>query len=282
MASCNPVIPDFATIEANSEIEVIAKYKSLMKATICDESIYERTKVALFVHFQDLQITELEKAKIVGEYMAQLSTQMSAVSMQSAVSWAKEERDASYVLAKVKAETELLLANRIKAEEEICLVQAQVDKVNGELELAYAKSIRENGDVVSFGADGMPDTLDTFGLKYEQTKQVKAATYSSLAETYRKSGQVTIATDPLDDIIKGTDATDGGHTYWQAMVARRQIQSFEDSKRNHVANSSSQTIGQFISAEIDYDPSNTIIPKYVAALDYLLTDSSDPINLPSN
>jgi hypothetical protein len=107
------------------------------------------------------------------------------------------------------------------------------------------------------------------GLKYEQSKQVEASTYQILADAYRKSGVVTIGVE--NGIIKGLSGDRSGHTYAQAEVARRQYVSFEDSKRNHAVNASSQTIGQLVAAEAPLD--NVIIQNYNKAMEYLLTDS---------
>ncbi len=224
-----------------------------MQDTMSSESLYTRTKDTFKVLFQDTQITEPERAKLGAEYASQMSIQLSSVAMQTAVQWAKEERDGVYTLAKVKAEADLALANLVKVKEEICLVQAQTNAQCASALSTLASSQRENG-VATVGSDGCSLTgLDDSGLKYAQTKQVESATYQTYADAYRKSGVVGIGIS-TDGVIKGitggTDPIVDGYTNQQSLNAERQRQSYEDSKINHMLNSVAVVTGQMMSADI--------------------------------
>jgi len=299
--SCDVTLPgyDDIAVDISQEFDIVEKYKSLMQATINDESIYERAKATFMVHFKDLQLTETEKAKIISEHTISFSAQMSATSMQTALAWAKEEVGKTYEYTEIVAKTELLQAQTLKVSEDICLAQAEIALKEAELalkqaelDIAHAKSIRENGGMLRDGegeiirdAAGIITGLEDEGLKYEQTLQVEAAKYASLADAYRKSGQVLIEED-TDGVTKGVSATDAGHTYYQSMIARRQIVSFEDSKLNHLANSSAQTVGQMISADFEVDvpgtPAYEILEYYKGALEDLSTSTDYETGMPDN
>jgi len=256
MSSCNVSVPDFQREEAG--LDVSAKYKQLMSDTLAEDSLYTRAKDTLNVIFKDLQISEAEKAKISAEYVAQMSIQLSNTAMASALKWAQEERDGAYTLAKVKAETEVELAKKLKTEEEICLVSKQTELQCANIKATISTSIRENGRVASYEADGCtPESLQAEGLRYQQTKQVEAATYQTFADAYRKSGVVQIGTDTQDGVLKGlsgpTDKITGGYTNQQTLNAERQRQSYEDSKINHLVNGAAVVTGQMMSAEVNPD-----------------------------
>ncbi len=261
----------------NSVLDVSAKYNQLMLDTLGESSLYMRAKDTFKVLFSDIQITEQEKAKLVSDYVANITVSLSSASMQTALQWAKEERDGGYQLAKIKADTELVIANRTKVKEEICLSEKQTDKVCAETTSIIATSIRENGKVIAYEAGGcIPTSLENAGLRYEQTKQVEADTYGRFADAYRKSGVVEIGISPADGITKGIAGNDDGYTWQQALNAERQRYSYEDSKVNHAANASASMIAQMLAAEIA--PSETDIEIWRTAMNRLVTPNSQTPN----
>ena len=77
----------------SGDMSVIAKYQDLMKETLGDDSLYTRTKSTFYELFKDLEVDADEKAQIVAKSMSDMAIQLSSTAMQSAVAWAKEERD---------------------------------------------------------------------------------------------------------------------------------------------------------------------------------------------
>ncbi len=252
MSTCNTALPPYQS--ENGDIEIIEKYQELMAASLADDSIYARSKQTFYELFDKLNINETEKAQVVASNITQMTTTMSSVAMQTALSWAKENRDGAYTLSKLKAETELAIANTALTEQKICTEEKQTALICAQIESTLASSIRENGKVASYDADGCkPLSLNEEGLKYEQTKQVMAATYQSYADAYRKSGVVQIGEDITDNYMKGLSGDGDGYTWQQIQFSERQRLSFEDSKINHAVNSSASMIGQMLTAEITPD-----------------------------
>ena len=244
-----------------------------------DDSLYMRAKDTMKVQFDDLQMSEPQKAEIVAQHVASMTTSLSSTAMQMALSWAKEERDGAYDLAKVKADTERALADALKAKEEICLVQKQTESQCANIEATIAGSIRENGKVATYDSTNTckPTELVAEGLKYEQTKQVEGATYQIYADAFRKSGKVQIGTDTTDTVTKGLSGDDDGYTNQQSKNAERQRVAYEDSKRNHAANSASAMIGQLLSSETFSDENKEDVDRWRASIDYLNQDREDYI-----
>jgi len=266
MSSCNPTIDSFQAEDGS--LEVSEKYIQLMQDSLSEDSLYIRAKDTLAVLFEDIQITEKEKAELVLSYVTQFSTSIASVSMQTALSWEKEERDGAYTLAKSKADTELALAN-------FELVKSQICKTDKEAELACAKvtsesagSIRDNGRVSQYKDDGCSvAALEDEGTKYQQEKQMIADTYSRFADAFRKSGVVQVGIDLSDGTMKGLSGDEDGLTQQQQQNHERLRISYEDSKRTHAANSSSSMIASMLSAEIA--PKEQDVQRWRDALDYL-------------
>ncbi len=279
MSSCNVSIDDFQ--RADSTFDVSEKYTQLMQDTLADDSLYMRVKDTLLYQFEDLQLTEKEKASFSVDFMSKVAVELSKVSLATAMAWAKEERDGEYTLAKIKADTEQALASKELIAEQICEIQKKKDMLCAQIEVAIAGSIRDNGTVAGYDPDDpcKPMYLNNEGLKYQQTLQVEAATYQIFADAYRKSGVVDIGVDNADQVLKGLSGTThdqsgetAGYTAQQTANAERQRIAYEDSKRNHAANSSASMIGQMLSAEV---PSNAQdVDAWRAAIAYLNTSHS--------
>ncbi len=254
MSICTTSIDNFQA--QDGELDVSTKYKQLMQDSLSNESLYIRAKDTMKVIFDDLQLTEKEKAQLAAEHVASMTTQLSAASMQTALQWTKEERDGAFTLAKVKADTEVALAQYEKVKSEICLIDKQTNLQCANITATISESIRENGRVATYDSDGCtPLTLTNEGLKYHQTRQVEGATYQIYADAYRKSGVVMIGTDVQDNITKGlsapTTAVTSGYTNQQTLNAERQRQAYEDSKINHMLNALGVITGQLLSSEIE-------------------------------
>ena len=259
-------------------LDVSAKYIQLMQDSMSEDSLYIRAKDTFKVIFDDLQITEKEKAQIVSEYISTMTTSLSSVAMQTALQWTKEERDGAYTLAKVKADTEVALANAAKTKEEICLVTKQTELQCANILATVSGSYRENGKPTAYAQDGCtPTGLDDTGLKYHQTKQVEAAAYQTFADAFRKSGVVMLGTDEDDQVYKGLSGDVGeitsGYTRQQTLNAERQRVAYEDAKRNHAVNASATMMGQMYA--IDEDADNEVKAIFKNSLEYLNNDRED-------
>ena len=272
MSSCGIIIDDFQ--REDGDLDVSSKYIQLMQDSLSEDSLYMRAKDTFSVIFNDLQLTEKEKAQLVSEHVASMTTSLSGAAMQTALSWVKEERDGEYTLAKVKAETEIALAQKEKVAEEICQLQKQTELTCAQILATVSGSFRENGRPSSYELDGCtPIALEDEGLKYEQTKLAQATTYQTHADAFRKSGVVTIGPDANDNIVKGRTGDNDGYTYQQSLNAERQRQAYEDSKINHLLNATGVVTGQMMSAEVNPDPE--ILSYMKDGMEKLLTPNSE-------
>ena len=267
--SCNTTLPT-QTLPA-VELDVAGKFQQITELALATDSIYMRAKDTFKELFDGKKINEAEYAQYAAQFISGLASATTQSAMQLALEWAKEEYNMPYGLASVKAQTELTQANREKVKEEICLTQTQVELQQANITATLSASMRDNGRVLTYGSNGYtPLSLRDEGTKFSQINAVNAQKYSTLADAYRKSGVVTLATT-ADGEVKGTSGDSAGYTKAQESFALRQVKSFEDSKRNHSANAMSQMIGQMLSAEVA--PADADITRWRTAIDYLNTNT---------
>jgi len=277
-ADCTPEDPNIDPIYPGmyddlTSMDVISRYKLLMRATLEEDSIYERSKKTIYEYLKDSSLTETEKAKIVTEQLASMTNSLSNSSMSIAFNWANADAKVGYETALINAQAEQTQQQAKKVAADICLLNAQERNSCASTTATLASSIRDNGRVLEYDPNDpcVPLKLYDEGVKYVQMDNYEATKYSTLADSFRKSGKVTLAVDSADGTLKGISGDDNGHTNSQTQVALRQVVSFEDSKRNHAVNASSQTIGQMIASEAELDP--IIVDNYNRGMEYLLTNS---------
>ncbi len=268
MSSCNPVIDPFQAVDA--KLDVSSKYKQLMEDSLAEDSLYMRMKDTMYQQFKDLQLTEKEKAGMISDFMTKYTVDLAKYAMSQGMDWAKEERDGAYTLAKIKADTETAQAQVLLVAEQICKAENETALICAQTTSTTAGSIRENGEVATFAEDGCtPLTLKDEGVKYEQTQQIIADTYTRFADAYRKSGVVQVGIDAQDSVKKGLSGDDAGYTNQQTKNAERMRLAYEDAKRQHVANSTASMIGQMLTAEIA--PNQADVQRWRDAVDFLNT-----------
>ena len=279
MATCDTAIPNVDPISPDEEtqLRVVDRYKELLAASIGENSLYERSKETIFELSKDLNLSEKERMDVVAGQITQMTVSISGSAMKEALGWAKEDAETGYSVALIKAQAEKAKAETGAELQKICLLEAETAYKCAQITSTIAGSIRENGRVLTYtdADECKPLTLYSEGLKYEQLLQVDASKYQILADAYRKSGVVLVGNSGDDQQFKGLSGDAYGHTNAQTNVAHRQITSFEDSKRNHAVNASSQTIGQIVAAEASLDQS--LVDNYNTAMNYLLTDSAPVI-----
>ena len=253
--------------------DVVDKYKKLMVATLDDDSLYMQTKKTFYEIFKDLELDSDKKAELVSAGMSQLASQMSASSMQTAIQWAKEERDGLYTLSILHGQALKAQADVLLAKASICKMEADTDNLCAQREVALAGSLRENGRVSSYDPEDScrPIALQNEGLKYYQTEMVKGQRYSILSDAYMKNGKVEINNNGIPYSADGT-----GKMAEDIKFSIRQRISFEDSKRNHAANAASQMISGLIASETVIADYQDLVDKWSDAMDYLNTDSTCP------
>jgi len=246
-------------------------YTELMKASTGRGSAYLKAKETIIDYVDKNDLTEVEKATLVSKTIADLAGRVTTEAMQIAFNMAKENRDAPYVLSKLKEDTRLVTANVAKTEKDTANVDKEVDLRAMSVKKAQAELYRDYGvstanlDPTAVGyAIGFTD----YGSKYEAITMAKADTYGKYATSFRQNGLVTLAVNTNGELVSGTVGDTYGLVTQQYNVAVRQETSFDDNMRQHAANSSASMISMLLSTDTSVDPT-PYLGSWTSALNYL-------------
>jgi len=255
----------------DSVLNVTDKLKLLTNEALGSDSIYMRAKDTFRELLDDKNLTKTDYAQQASQFISQLAIATTQQVITGAINWAIKEKEMAYSLAKMKSEIQLDLAQVEQIKANIVKTDKDIELSKANVTATLANSIRKNGRVETYAADGYtPLTLMNEGAEYTQMLAIDANKYATLADSYRKSGVVEISTT-ADGVTKGISGNLAGYTEAQEEFARRQIKSFEDSKRNHAANAMCQMIGQMLSAETA--PLAEDVNRWRQAIDYLNTNT---------
>lgn len=263
-------------ITGETDLEVKSVFNELMQASTERGSMYLRAKETIIDYVEKGQLDEREKAALVAKHITELAQTMTAQTLQAAVQIAKENRDAKYALTKLREDTKLvtaqtqkILADIDKADIDTKLGIMAIKKAQSELYIDYGVNVSQlTTDVENLL---IASNFDDRGSKYEAIKMAQANVYNGYATAYRQNGLVSIVVDDRGYVTTGTSADTTGINYWQAKVAERQEEGFDDNMRQHVANSSATLVSMLLSAEDSSlsTQAQTVLNKWSTAVNYL-------------
>lgn len=259
-----------------NDIDIIETYKKLMEASTGQGSAYLRAKETLVDMYKSMSLTDKAKADSIAQTISSIAVNITNQSMEMAYKLETGKRDAVYTLTKLKEDTRLITAQIAKAESEIAT--AAVDK-----ELKVMAGWKSQGELYrDYGVSAWNYTTQqtilpigaytSYGTKVETIKMSQANVYNGYATAYRQNGIVLPIIDPTTGwLTNSTTGDTSGLTYWQAQVAERQKQGFDDNTRQHVANSSATMVSMLLSSEEAalVDDASAALTKWNTAVDYL-------------
>jgi len=250
------------------DINIIDTYKTLMEASLGEQSAYLRAKETVEDLVSNANLTGREKAEIVSNTIGQIATSITTQAMEMAYKIKVENRDAPYALAKLKADVESINQQTINASKDYDIKAQQVEQakqeiinsrvhnelLNIESKMKYDLAITNSGIAVAT-AGWKTDVAK--GTKYDMYLLNRAnaygKAYSEIASSFRANGnltvQVTDSTLELDgfttlsptvsDPLTGEGDLGRGHVYQQTRIAKRNVEAFDDNKYQHVINAAS-------------------------------------------
>jgi uncharacterized protein YfcZ (UPF0381/DUF406 family) len=261
------------------DLDVIPIYKELMEASTGVNSVYIRTKETLEDMFKNDVIKDPERAGVVSQTLSTIATAITSDAMNAAIKIATENRDAKYVLTKLREDTKLTTAQAAKIEADIAATEKDTDYKIMQGWRVQAELYRDFG----VNVDGLgltnPITPSTsysdYGTKVETLKKAKVDTYATYANSYRTNGKVSYTTNILTGQFDAVSADTYGLTAAQTNVAIRQKEGFDDNMRQHVVNSSASLAGLLLSTEQAalVGEAATVIATWNAAANYLSTST---------
>ena len=199
-----------ATINIDTSLDVINKYKELAAALTDEDSIYIRMKDTLVDLLEKGEIKGTDRARVVSETISQMAVNLTNTSLSTAL--ARQAQEKELALKKEELEVRLdVLQNEVeKSKEDIKLAKESV-------RLAQAKRIREYGDA-TFDPDGNVIALSDEGLVYEQEQLVKKQIEQGTATLTKMGDDLQTAAKQRLNVEKQTE------------LYQRQKEGFDDNK----------------------------------------------------
>ena len=254
-----------AYTEIVGNLNYLTIYKEIMKASTGQDSAYIRAKETLTAVLSDNGLTAEAKGTILSQTISGIASNITTQALNAAIQIAKENRDAPYMLAKLRADTELTQANKLKLEVDKVVSTATAAKIEADTKATIIGSWKVQADIYSkngLNTDTQSITNPILGISLlaknplgtdvVSAEQGKAATYSTLASSAKRDGNVTITRDPISGHVSSLTPTTPNNQILagaQIDVAVRQEKAFDDNKVQHAANSSSTMIGMLLSTE---------------------------------
>ena len=133
-----------ATISLTSDLDVLSKYQKLMQESLGSDSVYIRAKDTIQELANEGDLKDADKAKIISEVVAGLSSSLANECMSTALRWASTEKDIA--LKKLELEKQLDILDQDKL-----LKEAQVDKMGYESVALQAQTKKTYGTPTVIG-----------------------------------------------------------------------------------------------------------------------------------
>ncbi len=258
-----------AVINVSNELEILTKYRSLVKASLDGESVYIRTKETLMDLFENRDFTSREKSEILSQVLGSLNSTVVSTAMGTAMQWASEEK--SVELKKLELEKSLAIMEQdalLKELQRTATLRENVDR--------QASTIRNYGTPTV--VDGVVTALTDTGKVYEDTrltvqqvtnagkegdilavkeKEAQAMVHKIVADTYVNYGRYTYTLDSTG-LTSVTDITPPTHTTLsdtQQSIAVQQAKGYAYNAWSSAVVGASSTLGTAMASEYPiFDP----------------------------
>lgn len=276
--------------EPVGSLNVTDIYKELMKASTGQDSTYIKAKETLLEYFETdthgKTLSTRDKAELLSNLVVSIAGQTTAHMLDVATKIAIEDRDSPYVLAKMRADTELTQSTKSKMVEDIKVSKANAAKITADTYSTNVNMWKAQADIytkngISLSGQSISNAklasqIPTYRLAADevQAKATSAGTYTALVSGVRKDGVATVEwTDGwVTDVVPTTTALET-LTGAQTAVAVRQEAAFDDNMRQHAANSSANMIGILLSTDNSSALSDTDVDNWRNTITYLSTDA---------
>lgn len=252
-------------IITNAEIDVVEKQKALVEEALSPDGVYIRMKENLIDMLDRGEIKGADRAKVIADTIAQMSTSITAAAMSTGLQWAAQEKELSFKREEMSRTLELLEKQVAKAEQDSIGAIAQKQMLQAQMIRDYGTPVLDNeGNVVALPDAGrIYETIqnikqDTENKKDQndqiiaQTDEVYARTHRLVADTYVNHGVYSWTTLQKNGMAGVTKATTGYTTLsdLQKVVTGEQAKGYAYNAWGNAASASGGMIGTLVAAEI--------------------------------
>ena len=261
-----------ATILIETDLDVISKQRKLVEEALGPDSIYIRMKETLLDLLDDGSIKGTDKAKVVGETIAQMSASITANVMSTGLAWAEAEKRLALQKEELEKQLDILIQNKLLAENQVA--NSLVDR-----QLKQAQIIRNYGTPSKDG-DGNVVLLAKEGKEYVTIQNIEAdtankaiqgevliatkeqnwaQTHKLIADTYINHGVFTW-TNIGSNGVTGVNKTNTAYVTLsdlQKQVSKEQARGYVYNAWANAASAGASMLGTLAGAELESIPSST-------------------------
>lgn len=254
------------TIAVTNKLDVMSKYKELLKESMGKDSPYIRAKETLEKMYTDNDVPQESKGEVLASLISSLNTSVMTTSMNTALEWAAKEKDLE--LKKIELEKQLQLLNY-----NIEQAKAEVDRTTNADLIQQAESLRQhgrmtvvNGRVVGLSDEGLmfyginlakekvESEQKAQNLSEAKVKETYAGINKLVADTFVNYGSFTGYEINESGITGITDTTPIGYTTLsktQIAIGKEQAKGYAWNAWSNVASGLGSTIGVALTSETD-------------------------------
>lgn len=254
------------TIATTTELDVVSKYKDLVKVSMGKDSPYIRAKETLEQMYTDNDVPQDSKGEILAGLISSLHTSVMSTSMNTALAWASQEKDNEFKKLELEKQLQIL-------QNTIAQTKAEADRITNANLIQQAESLRQHGKMVV--VNGIVVGLDNTGLLYQNIELTKEKvesegkaqklsdaklkeTYAGInklvADTYVNYGMFTGYNITENGVTGITDVTPNGYvtlSETQITIGKEQAKGYAWNAWSNVASGLGSTIGVALTSETD-------------------------------
>ena len=261
-----------ATILIETDLDVVSKQRLLVEEALGPDSVYIRMKETLIDLIDKSELKGTDRAKVVGDTIAQMSASITANVMNTGLQWAEAEKRLALQKEELEKQLDILDQNKLLIENQVVASLADRQLKQAQLRREYGTpTLDSNGNVIGLGDDGKEYTsiqnivADTANKALQgnvlvaQKESTYAQTHKIVADTYINHG-VFNWTALGSTGVTGVTKTNVGYVTLsdlQKQVSKEQARGYVYNAWSNAASAGASMLGTLAGAEIESIPSSS-------------------------
>ena len=255
-----------ATILIETDLDVVSKQRLLVEEALGPDSVYIRMKETLIDLIDNSELKGTDRAKVVGDTIAQMSASITANVMNTGLQWAEAEKRLALQKAELEKQLDILEQQGKLTEQQVADALASKQLKQAQLLRMYGTPSKDSdGNVVMLGNDGKEyasilnieadtDNKEIQGKVLTATKEQNwAQTHKLVADTYVNHGVFTwtgLSSTGMTGVSK-TATPFVTLSDLQKQVSKEQARGYVYNAWSNAASAGASMLGTLAGAEIE-------------------------------
>ena len=261
-----------ATILIETDLDVVSKQRLLVEEALGPDSVYIRMKETLIDLIDNSELKGTDRAKVVGDTIAQMSASITANVMNTGLQWAEAEKRLALQKAEMERQLDILDQNKLLIANQVIASLADRQLKQAQLRREYGTpTLDSNGNVTGLADEGKEYTsiqnivADTANKALQgsvlvaQKESTYAQTHKIVADTYVNHGVFSWTGLSATGISNVSKNNTGYVTLsdLQKQVSKEQARGYVYNAWSNAASAGASMLGTLAGAEIESIPSSS-------------------------